>query len=470
MLFNSFDFLVFFLVVFAVYWALPHRPALYFLLAASYFFYGSWKWQYAGLLLFTTALDFVMGLLIARTSTLRKRKIMLAVSVTSNLSILGVFKYYNFFGPSVSNYFGFSAIPLDVLLPVGVSFYTFQSMSYTIDVYRGILEPRRNFMEFALFVSFFPQLVAGPIVRAIDFLPQLNFKPAWDWLRTRAGLHLVLRGLIEKVVIADNLAPIVERVYADPLTFSGFDLWIGTYCFAFQILADFAGYTDIARGVAKMLGYEFLENFRRPYVAENISDFWRRWHISLSTWLRDYLYIPLGGSRKGKPKTYLNLLITMLLGGLWHGANWTFLFWGFFHGALLALHHGFRDWRAKRKGPPPDPDRRSPLIRLLMMFLTFHIVCIGWVFFRAPSMDAAITMLASMLNPLAQGFTNTTLGAYLALCIALYVFSILEEYLPLAGYFERLPLPARAVTLLVLLLILVIFVPPERVAFIYFQF
>jgi D-alanyl-lipoteichoic acid acyltransferase DltB (MBOAT superfamily) len=470
MLFNSFDFLVFFLVVFAVYWALPHRTGLYFLLGASYFFYGSWKWQYTGLLLLTTVLDFVLALLIAQASTLRKRKLLLAFSVVSNLSILGAFKYYNFFGPSISNYFGLNAIPLDVLLPVGISFYTFQSMSYTIDVYRGILKPRRSFVDFALFVSFFPQLVAGPIVRAVDFLPQLSLKPAWDWLRARSGLHLILRGLIEKVVIADNLAPIVEKVYADPVIFSGFDLWIGTYCFAFQILADFAGYTDIARGVAKMLGYEFLENFRRPYVAENISDFWRRWHISLSTWLRDYLYIPMGGSRKGNVRTYLNLMVTMILGGLWHGANWTFLFWGFFHGSFLALHHGFRDWRTKGKVDRSNPSLRSPLTRLLWMFLTFHVVCVGWVFFRASSIDAAIAMLGTMFNPLVQGFTNISLGAYLVLCVALQVYLILEEFLPLGTYFERLPMPMRAVTLLILLLILVIFVPAERVAFIYFQF
>ncbi|MCI0616847.1 MBOAT family protein, partial [bacterium] len=293
MLFNSFDFLIFFLIVFFVYRALPQKPGLYFLLAASYFFYGYWRWEYASLLLLTSIIDYFLALLIAGAPTFKRRKTLIVLSVISNLTVLGVFKYYNFFASSISGWVGLSAIPLDVLLPVGVSFYTFQSLSYTIDVYRGVLEPRRNFVEFALFVSFFPQLVAGPIVRAIDFLPQLNQKPGWDWLRARAGLHLILRGLIEKVVIADNLAPIVEQVYSNPTNFSGFDLWIGTYCFAFQILADFAGYTDIARGVAKLLGYEFLENFRRPYVAENISDFWRRWHISLSTWLRDYLYIPL---------------------------------------------------------------------------------------------------------------------------------------------------------------------------------
>ncbi|MCI0444401.1 MBOAT family protein, partial [bacterium] len=276
--------------------------------------------------------------------------------------------------------------------------------------------------------------------------------------------------LIEKIVIADNLAPIVEQVYSNPSNFSGFDLWIGTYCFAFQILADFAGYTDIARGVAKLLGYEFLENFRRPYVAENISDFWRRWHISLSTWLRDYLYIPLGGSRKGKINTYRNLLLTMILGGLWHGANWTFLIWGTFHGALLAIHHSFRDWRASKERIQEQPAARHPLTSFLLMALTFHAVCIGWVLFRAPSIEQALSMLGSMFNFFAPDFAAATLGAYLVLCAILYLFLILEEHWHLGNFFERLPMPARAATLLIFLIMLVVFVPPERVAFIYFQF
>lgn len=469
MLFNSFDFLLFFLIVFTVYWRLPHRPGLYFLLAASYFFYGYWRWEYTGLLLLSTLIDYFAARRMPQAATARKRKLWLILSMASNLSLLAVFKYYNFFSGSISSWFGWNAIPLNVLLPIGISFYTFQSMSYTIDVYRGILEPRRNLVEFALFVSFFPQLVAGPIVRAIDFLPQLDRKPLWDWLRLRAGLHLVLRGLVEKVVIADNLAPAVERVYSNPSAFSGGDLWIGTYCFAFQILADFAGYTDIARGVAKMLGYEFLENFRRPYVAQNITDFWRRWHISLSTWLRDYLYIPLGGSRKGKWKTYRNLLLTMILGGLWHGANWTFLLWGFFHGALLALNRWFSGLRAGQKTDQQERGR-SAFSGLILMLITFHLVCIGWVLFRSSSIQAAAQMLSTMFDISAANFSTITLGPYAALCGLLYLFLIAEEHVRLGFYFEKLPVPARAALLLVFILILVIFVPAERVAFIYFQF
>ena len=462
MLFNSFDFLIFILVVFPLAWLLRGRPRTYFLLIASYFFYGYWKWQYTGLLLLTTIVDYCAGWLLGATIHPRRRKIYLVVSLTVNLGILAVFKYYNFFSSSIGSWFGWTAIPLDVLLPVGVSFYTFQSMSYTIDVYRGELNPSRNFADFALYVAFFPQLVAGPIVRAIDFLPQLKSKPLFDWAQFRSGLHLVVRGLVEKIVIADNLAPVVERVYSNPSAFSGVDLWIGTYCFAFQIFADFAGYTDIARGIARILGYEFLENFRRPYVALNITDFWRRWHISLSTWLRDYLYIPLGGSRKGKFRTYFNLLITMVLGGLWHGANWTFLWWGFFHGTLLTIQHAFG--RKEKEEPPSQPVRNT--IRAL---LTFHLVCIGWVFFRAADVTVAWQMMRQMFSPdlIAAG---ATLGPYAILCGFLYLLMAADEFLSPATFFERLPLLARALVLFVCFLLLLLFQPNRGVAFIYFQF
>jgi D-alanyl-lipoteichoic acid acyltransferase DltB (MBOAT superfamily) len=462
MLFNSFDFLIFILIVFPLAWILRGRPRIYFLLFASYFFYGYWKWQYTSLLMLTTIIDYLAGILLGRTPDPIKRKIYLGVSLSVNLGILAIFKYYNFFASSIGSWFGWTAIPLNVLLPVGVSFYTFQSMSYTIDVYRGVLNPCRNFADFALYVAFFPQLVAGPIVRAIDFLPQLANKPAFDWAHFRSGMHLVVRGLIEKVVIADNLAPIVERVYSNPSAHSGIDLWIGTYCFAFQIFADFAGYTDIARGIARMLGYEFLENFRRPYVALNITDFWRRWHISLSTWLRDYLYIPLGGSRKGKFRTYLNLMITMVLGGLWHGANWTFLWWGFFHGTLLTIQHAF--------GRKPEEEQGSrPVINTIRALLTFHLVCIGWVFFRAPEVTIAWQMLQQMFSPslLAAG---ATLAPYALLCGILYLVMVADEFLATGKWFERLPLPARVLVLFACFLLLVLFQPQRGVAFIYFQF
>ncbi len=449
------------LIVLPLAWILRGRLRIYFLLAASYFFYGYWKWQYTALLLLTTIIDYLAGYFINASENPSRRKLYLIFSLSTNLGLLAVFKYYNFFSGSISGWFGWTAIPLNVLLPVGISFYTFQSMSYTIDVYRRVLPPCKSFVDFALYVSFFPQLVAGPIVRAIDFLPQLISKPLFDWVQFRSGLHLIVRGLIEKVVIADNLAPIVERVFENPSAFSGVDLWIGTYCFAFQIFADFAGYTDIARGVARLMGYEFMENFRRPYVALNISDFWRRWHISLSTWLRDYLYIPLGGSRKGKLRTYMNLLITMVLGGLWHGANWTFLLWGLFHGILLTIQHAF-----SRKEEERQP---QPFLNAVRALATFHLVCIGWVLFRADSATIAGQMLLQMfrLDLFASG---ATLAPYALLCGILYLLMIADEHLSPGKLFERLPLALRALVLFFCFLLLVLFEPQRGVAFIYFQF
>jgi alginate O-acetyltransferase complex protein AlgI len=464
MLFNTFDFVLFFAIVLAASAILPHRPRLYFLLGSSYFFYGYWNWQYTALLLLSTAIDFFAALGIQKATTSSRKKLFLIISILMNLSLLGIFKYYNFFAQSVAPWVHWNMPELQVLLPVGISFYTFQSMSYTIDVYRGILEPRRSFVDFALYVSFFPQLVAGPIVRAKDFLPQLDSKPRVTTEQIRSGMHLILRGYIEKVVIADNLGPIVEKIYSNSAAHSGADLWIATYCFAFQIFCDFAGYTDIARGCARLLGYEFLENFRRPYLAANIVDFWRRWHISLSTWLRDYLYIPLGGSQKGTERTYLNLMLTMVLGGLWHGANWTFFWWGLYHGVLLSVTRFFQHTRAE---VAPHTKRRWVAARPFAVLITFHLVCIGWVMFRAENIQVAIQMLQSMFRfPLG----SATLLPYAYLCGFLYFAMTLHEYADAGIRFERWPLPVRAFMLLLALLALAIFVPAKRVAFIYFQF
>jgi alginate O-acetyltransferase complex protein AlgI len=313
-------------------------------------------------------------------------------------------------------------------------------------------------------VSFFPQLVAGPIVRAKDFLPQLDSKPRVTSEQIRSGMHLILRGYIEKVVIADNLGPVVEKIYSNPAAHSGADLWIATYCFAFQIFCDFAGYTDIARGCARLLGYEFLENFRRPYLATDIVDFWRRWHISLSTWLRDYLYIPLGGSHKGLKRTYINLMLTMVLGGLWHGANWTFLWWGFYHGLLLCITRFFQ--RHRKKNIPGYP-RRWVAARAFQVLFTFHLVCIGWVLFRAESIQVATQMLQSMF---AFPLGSATLLPYFYLCGFLYLAMTLDEYANIGTRFERWPVPVRSMIILLALLSLAIFVPVKRIAFIYFQF
>ena len=311
------------------------------LLIASYVFYGFWDWRFLALLFVSTVVDYNLALLIEKSESPGERKALLAASICVNLGILGFFKYFGFFAESFAsllNSFGFqSSTPFfNIVLPVGISFYTFQTMSYTIDVYRRKLPATRNFFDFALFVSFFPQLVAGPIERATKLLPQVLQPRKFSQSNFVEGFYLIILGLFKKVVIADNMAPIVNYIFSrDVSTLSGAEVLVGVYAFAFQIYGDFAGYTDIARGVAKWLGFDLMLNFRMPYFATSPSDFWQRWHISLSSWLRDYLYIPLGGNRQGTLLTYRNLMLTMVLGGLWHGAAWTFVAWGFFHGLIL---------------------------------------------------------------------------------------------------------------------------------------
>ena len=344
MIFSDAEFWRFFAVVFLLYAILPHRGQNWLLLGASYVFYGAWDWRFLGLLMFSTTADYGIGraLEASRDPVLRQRIVIL--SVMMNLTFLGFFKYFNFFTQSfidLAQGLGFQPDPftLSIALPVGISFYTFQSMSYTIDVYRGDLKPCRNFFDFALFVAFFPQLVAGPIVRATHLLPRVLAPRVLSWEDMGRGAVLCLTGLIKKIVIADGLAPLVDTVYgggsADP---TGAQVAFATWAFALQIYCDFSGYTDIARGVAKILGFELPVNFAQPYFATNPQEFWRRWHISLSTWLRDYLYISLGGNRGGRVKTYRNLFLTMLLGGIWHGAAWNYVLWGAYQGGLLCLH------------------------------------------------------------------------------------------------------------------------------------
>jgi D-alanyl-lipoteichoic acid acyltransferase DltB (MBOAT superfamily) len=425
MLFHSTTFGVFFVAVFCVFWLLHRRrlPRVLFLLAASYVFYMGWSAKFALLIVFQTVSDYYLGLLLHRLQNERLRTVLLWASVIVNLGILGVFKYYNFFVDSAAQ--GCAALGLHVslpalnlLLPVGISFYTFHTLSYTLDVYRRRIEPARNLWEFALAVAFFPQLVAGPITRASQFLPQLEHTPELTLDKLRSGLLLIFRGLFKKILIADVLAEtLVDRAYADPALASGRHLLLATYGYAFQIYGDFSGYTDIALGAARCLGYELPVNFDLPYRATSIRDFWRRWHISLSTFLRDYLYIPLGGNRGGTLRTCCNLMITLVLAGLWHGAAWNFVLFGVYHGCLLC---GEMLWRGRQRPLTPDPSplstgargesklRLAPpppqtefeevrsqtgvwerggqgLRRVGQVLLTFHVLCIGLVIFRAQS-------------------------------------------------------------------------------------
>lgn len=393
MIFNSFIFLFAFLpVAFIVYWLLRGKQVRYlWLTAMSYIFYGYWNWRFIFLMLLVTTVDFALGLFIDRAVTSKKRKILLSLSIITNLGLLGFFKYFNFGLDALrimSSTFGLDlALPiLSIILPVGISFYTFQSMSYTIDIYRKQLSPTKNFLEFACFVSLFPQLVAGPIVRFREIVSDLeNIDKLEKSKAMHKGINFFVIGLAKKVLLADSIALIINPMFNNYALLGTVGAWLAVLGYTYQLYFDFSGYSDMAVGLGYLFGFRFPQNFNSPYKAINISDFWRRWHISLSTWLRDYLYIPLGGSRLGNTRTYVNLLLTMLLGGLWHGANWTFVVWGGYHGALLALYKAFQ----KQYDQLPVALQKS---------LTFLLVIIGWVFFRSTDFSMANSLLRKMFN------------------------------------------------------------------------
>jgi D-alanyl-lipoteichoic acid acyltransferase DltB (MBOAT superfamily) len=397
MLFNSWAFLVFFVIVYILYLNLRHRGQNLLLLAASYVFYGWWDWRFTGLMLVSTVSDYVCALAIEHAPTARRRKAWLIVSVSTHLAMLGFFKYYNFFVETAETALRAAGVPaemlhLDIVLPVGISFYTFQSMTYTIGVYRRELAATRHFLDLALFVSFFPQLMAGPIERARHFLPQvLTPRRALTPGDLEAGLYLIGWGLFKKLIVGDGCAHLVNTVFGNHTAFSGMDHLVAVYAFAFQIYGDFSGYSDMAIGLARLMGFDLSRNFDLPYFARNPSDFWRRWHISLSTWLRDYLYVPLGGSRGSRLMTYRNLMLTMVLGGLWHGAKWTMVVWGAYHGLALVIH---RVITTVRPAPPADRDP-WPVGKMVLMF---HVTCLGWLFFRADSLGQAGAMLTGILT------------------------------------------------------------------------
>jgi alginate O-acetyltransferase complex protein AlgI len=401
MLFNSLTFVVFFVVVLTAYWTLRSWEARKnLLLVASYLFYGTWNPPFAVLLFATTALDFWLGARIAAASTPRVRKAWLIASLASNLSMLGFFKYGNFLLENTKALLalaGINYLPphLDLFLPIGISFYKFHSLSYTLDVYRGTTQPTRSLRDFVLAVSFFPQLVAGPIVRAADFLPQAAQPPKPDAGRFIWGLLLMTLGLFEKTVLADTmLANSAEKVFSYPGSLAGLDAWTGVLAFSGQIFFDFAGYSTCAIGAALTLGFNLRDNFRFPYAAIGFSDFWRRWHISLSTFLRDYLYIPLGGNRSGALRAAINLMIVMFIGGLWHGAAWTFVVWGVIHGLCLVLERVlrvvFKDARWTE----------SLGVQILLGLGTYAAVCLAWVFFRAPDFTSAMRIINAMVGQL----------------------------------------------------------------------
>lgn len=368
------------------------------LVFASYTFYGYWDWRFLSLLMISTVADYFIGANLHKTEKISKRKLLLAASIVVNLSILGFFKYFNFFVDSfgaVLESFGMQAnLPsLRIILPVGISFYTFQTLSYTIDIYRKKLEPTKDFITFALFVSYFPQLVAGPIERAINLLPQLGKRRTITMEQVKAALFLITWGYFKKMVVADNLAQIADTVFNNYQDYSGLDITIGVLAFTFQIYCDFSGYSDIARGISKLMGIELRVNFKLPYFSLNPSDFWLRWHISLSSWLRDYLYIPLGGNRASQFQTLRNLSTTMLLGGLWHGASWNFVMWGAYHGLILIIYRLFD------KNPEHmDPwGGEFPKWRIVIkMGIMFILTIFGWILFRAYTVDQIFYIFSNL--------------------------------------------------------------------------
>jgi alginate O-acetyltransferase complex protein AlgI len=390
MQFTQIEFLIFLAVVVALVWQCGRKSTRNaVLLAASYYFYAYWDARFCLLLLTSTLIDFFAAKQIDRATRAASRRGWLCVSLVANLGVLGFFKYFNFFiesAASLVSSWGWNPQTLNVILPVGISFYTFQTLSYTIDVYRGRIARTNSLLDFALYVAFFPQLVAGPIVRAGELLPQLGVVPEWSPRRFYGGVQLMLRGLVKKVLLADRFGEMVDVVFAGPELYSGITVWIAVVAYAGQIYYDFSGYSDIAIGIAKMLGYRFPANFRHPYLAASVAEFWHRWHISLSRWLRDYLYFSLGGSRCGTIRTYVNLMITMALGGLWHGAAWTFVLWGIWHGFALVVHRWLRS-RFRFRTP-----------RWAGRLLTLGIVGFGWILFRSPDLATFQDVVLGMVT------------------------------------------------------------------------
>ncbi|WP_459210262.1 MBOAT family O-acyltransferase [Aquimarina rhabdastrellae] len=416
MIFNSIDFLLFFPVVVIILFILPKKIQWLWLLLSSYYFYMNWNPKYALLILTSTIITFITSLFIAKESSIFRRKVWVFISFSLNLAILFFFKYANFTLELVDKMytnFGMNInIPrLDYLLPVGISFYTFQALSYTIDVYRGDIQPTKHFGKYALFVSFFPQLVAGPIERTTNLLPQFDRKISFNYNRMRDGLMLVAWGFFKKVVIADRIAVIVDHVYNNPVTNDGFGSLIAMLLFSVQIYCDFSAYTDIAIGIARIMGFDLKKNFDNPYIAQSITEFWRRWHISLSTWFRDYLYIPLGGNRYGKTRMLLNLFIVFLVSGLWHGAALTFIIWGALHGILIIIEKLYSKVQFKIYEKLRWNVHRFSF-KLYRILITFTLVTIAWVFFRADSFSLALDVLSSVKHIKIVDFFNDKIYEY----------------------------------------------------------
>ncbi len=406
MLFNSIEFLIFLPIVFILFWFVLNkslRGQNILLILASYIFYGWWDWRFLSLIVISSILDFSLARGIEKSDTKARRKQLLWISILVNLGILGFFKYFNFFADSLEDLLGIMGmkadfITLEILLPVGISFYTFQTLSYTIDVYRKEIPASKDIFAFFAYVAFFPQLVAGPIERAKNFLPQFSKTKTFTYENGVDGMRQILWGLFKKVVIADNCAPFVDQIFADPSNYNSPILLLGAVLFAFQIYGDFSGYTDIALGTARLFGFTLMRNFAYPYFSRDIAEFWRRWHISLSSWFKDYLYFPLGGSRGSKNKTIRNVFAIFLVSGFWHGANWTFVIWGGLN-ALYFLPSLIMGNNRKNLDIVANDRRWASLVEVKDMAITFFLTCLAWIFFRAENVTSAFDYIIQIFNP-----------------------------------------------------------------------
>jgi D-alanyl-lipoteichoic acid acyltransferase DltB (MBOAT superfamily) len=474
MVFNSLHFAAFFVVVYGVYRLLPHRAQNWFLVGASYYFYAAWDWRFLGLLIGSTVVDFAVARYLGRTDAPGRRRLALLASLAFNLGMLGFFKYFNFFAGSLGTLFDafgwrLDAVTLNVILPIGISFYTFMTISYVIDVYRREVTPSTDFIEFALFVAYFPHLVAGPILRASLLMPQIAKPRIVTDRQVIEGLWLTGWGLFQKMFIADNLGVLVDTVYGGSASPGGLDVLVATYAFAFQIYGDFAGYSNVARGISKLMGIELNVNFLFPYFVISPQAFWRHWHISLSTWLRDYLYIPLGGNRGSGWATSRNLMITMVLGGLWHGAAWMFVLWGIYQGLVLGVARGIAGW-ASRRGVTVAEGLSWP--RVALAVLMFHITCYGWLIFRAESVDQIVNFSRLLVTDLTP--TATTLaGLVVPGVLTLLPLMVVHVYQARHGS-EVAPLdlswPVRYALFGAVFYLTLLFGNFEGAQFIYFQF
>jgi len=477
MLFNSIVFLTFLLVVFPIYHFLSKKYQNAFLLVVSYVFYGYWDWRFCSLLLISTIVDFFVAKKMDNITDQRKRKLLLSISIITNLGILGFFKYFNFFVDSFVDSFSYFGANLDflhinIILPIGISFYTFQTLSYTFDVYRKKMKATDSFLDFAVFVSFFPQLVAGPIEKAKDLIPQIASKPKASWNQINEGISLIAIGLFKKVLIGDTCGKFVDHIFAEPTFYTSAELFSALIMFSIQIYADFSGYSSIARGTGKLFGINLMENFNQPYLSSNITEFWKRWHISLSEWLKEYVYIwLLGGNRKGEMRTYVNLMLTMLIGGLWHGANWTFVVWGGIHGMALAIHK----FLLNRK--KPDVVFKYQNITHLFIFIlkvlsTYSIVLIAWLFFRAENFSSAFYIFKKIVFWQESEFAYRFLSITSTYFIMIIVLDIVEYYYKRHDFLLVLKPSIRfgMIASIFLIIVVYMFTVSKPMPFVYFQF